>query len=170
MKKYLEKINADIISWEKVFDRSADHKQCNIPWLLSLIFKGYSLLLLYKRECDEVLFDKPTLSDFLCVVSKWLWITVVSCLRTVECFSQNILYKSIYQRSGTAKLGNQLNLLAVVNSEQKSMKTTIVTYTPNKSNVRIHWEVISQTISDVSILTEDCYFDDILLNLIFIVK
>ena len=88
----------------------------------------------------------------------------------MECFSQNILYKSIYQRSGTAKLGNQLNLLAVVNSEQKSMKTTIVTYTPNTSNVRIHREVISQTISDVSILTEDCYFDDILLNLIFIVK
>ena len=28
-----KKINIDVINWEKLFHRSADRKQCNIPWL-----------------------------------------------------------------------------------------------------------------------------------------
>ena len=35
MKKYWEKINIDIINWEKLFGRPADHKYCNIPWLVN---------------------------------------------------------------------------------------------------------------------------------------
>ena len=33
--KILRKVDIDIINWEKFFDRSADHKQCNIPWLVN---------------------------------------------------------------------------------------------------------------------------------------
>ena len=36
-KKYWEKINVDKINWEKLFDKAANHKQCNILWLLTLI-------------------------------------------------------------------------------------------------------------------------------------
>ena len=32
---WLRKVNIDTISWEELFDRSADHKWCNIPWLVN---------------------------------------------------------------------------------------------------------------------------------------
>ena len=32
--KYWEKINIDTIKWENLFDRSANHKLCNILWLV----------------------------------------------------------------------------------------------------------------------------------------
>ena len=35
LKKYLVKINIDIINWEKLFEKSANHKECNIPRLVN---------------------------------------------------------------------------------------------------------------------------------------
>ena len=40
-KKYWEKINIDTIHWEKVFDRSAGHKKCSIPWLVNFNDAGF---------------------------------------------------------------------------------------------------------------------------------
>ena len=40
-KKSREKINSGIINSEKLFDRSADHKQCDILWLVN--FKTFEL-------------------------------------------------------------------------------------------------------------------------------
>ena len=34
-KNYLEKINIETISWEKLFDWFANHKQDYIPWLVN---------------------------------------------------------------------------------------------------------------------------------------
>ena len=31
---WLRKVNIDTINWKELFDRSTDHKQCNIPWLV----------------------------------------------------------------------------------------------------------------------------------------
>ena len=41
-KNYSEKINIDIINWEKLFDKYTEHKQCSIVWLVS--FKENSWL------------------------------------------------------------------------------------------------------------------------------
>ena len=35
LKRYWEEINTDATNWEKLFDRSADHKYYNIPWLIT---------------------------------------------------------------------------------------------------------------------------------------
>ena len=35
IKKFWKKTNIDTINWKKLFDRSAEHKQGNTPWLVN---------------------------------------------------------------------------------------------------------------------------------------
>ena len=61
----MRKVNVDKISWEKLYNRSADHKQCNILWLVN--FKERKKK--NKRADAICLPEKPSCTSSECYIS-----------------------------------------------------------------------------------------------------